>query len=139
MIDNTLFYVASGPSVELLRDQVGVLCGVDPTTILLCPALGYTWEEPGFYAGKTLLQWYAYQQGDYRLELEVLLGGARLGVNAEEEVGFFCRLSAAVGSSILLVSEEGSHLSCSPGGHSEQVRVALPEEYGAIGPRLLLG
>lgn len=133
MMDNTIFYVDRGRAEEV-RDHLAEASGVDPSTVLLAPAMGYEWEEPDRYTGKTLLQFRRYKSGDLRLELEILLGGARLGARPGEEPRFFRDLASRLHARIVFQGEDGTLYLTDDGTLPEPVDLEWPDEYGAIGP-----
>ena len=133
MIDTTTFYIGEATAAEL-RAHVATACGVPASTLLVVPAVGYQWMEPSAYAGLTVLQCHQYEYGDFKLEVEVLLGGARLGVDPSEAHHFFQGLAAFLGTTVMFSDLNGGLLLSEAGAKARSITAQMPEEYDAVGP-----
>ena len=134
MKDNTVFYVAESTPPDV-RDAIAALCAVDPATILLSPTLGYHWDEPSAYDGKTLVQFHRYERGDFTLELEVLLGGRRLSAS-DDNVSIFRRLAERLQTRVLFTNPQDVLMMADGDAEVRPVTVEFPEEYGVVGPMM---
>ena len=133
MIENTTFYIGEATAAEV-RNRIATACGVPASTLLVVPAVGYQWMEPSAYDGLTVLQCHQYECGDLKLEVEVLLGGARLGVDPGEVHHFFQGLAAVLGTTVMFSDPNGSLLLSELGAEPRSVTAQMPEEYDAVGP-----